>query len=286
MSRPITSLTGFVRKVDQLTQKYHNAQILYRGHADRQHKMTPSVLRSENLRKSEHLLIRNLISRHPGEFSGDINTFDRLVRAQHYGLPTRILDMTLNPLVALFFACKDRPSAVGQVIAVVPNMDRQKYFDSDTVSCLCNLAYLKAGEKKEIYDEVGRIASEELYENKGYIDEFCRIKSVDKLIQFIRNEKPHFVARIVPIDLAVVVSVIPRWNHARIVAQHGAFLCFGLISEYDGKDLSDSTSTEAIDIDNKQKHKILAELARVGITNDSMFPEIENTAGELKRAYS
>ena len=59
-----------------------------------------------------------------------------LVRMQHYDLPTRLLDITTNPLIALYFACADGVDYDGEVIIFQLPLARVRYFDSDTVSCL------------------------------------------------------------------------------------------------------------------------------------------------------
>ena len=42
----------------------------------------------------------------PLEFKDLNSMFDIMTKYQHYGMCTRLLDLTTNPLVALFFACK------------------------------------------------------------------------------------------------------------------------------------------------------------------------------------
>ncbi|MCP5518236.1 MAG: FRG domain-containing protein [Verrucomicrobiales bacterium] len=54
--------------------------------------------------------------------------FDCLAYAQHYGLPTRLLDWTANALAALFFACEGHFDVAGAVYAYFP----RRYIDRDT----------------------------------------------------------------------------------------------------------------------------------------------------------
>ena len=77
--------------------------------------------------------------------------FDKLVRMQHFGLPTRLLDVSRNALVALYFATDPGPlgskPSDGMVTAFAIPQEHEKYFDSDSVSCIANLANMTSEEK-------------------------------------------------------------------------------------------------------------------------------------------
>ncbi len=141
MPKAVTSLTGFIRKIEQ-TYSSASGDLFYRGHPDLSYKLTPSIFRTESFRSAEKNIIYRAMSESPKEFDGDQYFFDKLVRAQHYGIPTRLLDLTINPLIALFFACEKNPTARSQVVVLeVPKGDA-KFFLSDAVSCKANLAQL------------------------------------------------------------------------------------------------------------------------------------------------
>ena len=123
------SLEGFIRKLAKLHAENIGIQLLFRGHSKLGYAISPSIFRSDNHFKSEHLMIRQLVAQHPGDFSQDKWIFDQLVRAQHYGLPTRLLDVSLNPLVALYFAVCSQPASRASVIVFKPQVGRQKYYD-------------------------------------------------------------------------------------------------------------------------------------------------------------
>jgi hypothetical protein len=84
--------------------------ILFRGQADNK-SLIPSIGRDYDLNivQVERGMLNELKRRSKLYISRDLgdNDWEWLIYAQQYGMKTRLLDWTSNPLVALWFACKE-----------------------------------------------------------------------------------------------------------------------------------------------------------------------------------
>ena len=276
----IGSVSQFINQIKRLpdvdTELY-----AYRGERDNSWKTVPGIMRPDRagLLDHERNAVRELQATHPQEFAADQTMFDRLVRMQHYELPTRLLDMTGNPLVALYFATGEvdprlGPATDGKVTYALIPRERTKYFDSDTVSCISHLSNLSALEKDDL------LAHIDLQKSR-----FNKLKTTDRLLQFIRTEKTYFRDQIVPYELNQKWFVWPKLSNRRIIAQNGAFIIYGLSLNTALSGGVPPIYLKHFRVLASKKHVIRIELKRLGITQGSLFPEIDKASIEITNKY-
>lgn len=145
----IRTLADFCSKLNELNGISENP-FFYRGHNNLNYILIPGIMRTGM--KNEHLLFNEFAKRFSSKISVLPSTLDKLILMQHYRLNTRLLDITENPLVALFFACYEEPKfpienqnyRYGCVMLFrEQNPDELKYSNSLTAKVIANTALVE-----------------------------------------------------------------------------------------------------------------------------------------------
>ncbi len=127
----VVSLSQF-RDVATLVEKYaakHGLRAFWRGQKDHRWPLTSSLVRRLSLlRVPDDSMLNNVEDRLLKEATGWIPALQRtpfdqplaqLAYMQHHFIPTRLLDFTSNPWVALFFAAEDSDDIDGRVFGLL-----------------------------------------------------------------------------------------------------------------------------------------------------------------------
>lgn len=133
----IVKLSSFIELAEQLKQEilFENKknQLFFRGQADFNWKLSSNITRKK-LEGKEKAIIDVFRNEKPQEYNSNMKYLDILGKMQHYGYPTRLIDFSENPLVALFFACNEEPDKNGRVLIKKGTVDM--YLDPPFVNAL------------------------------------------------------------------------------------------------------------------------------------------------------
>ena len=295
-------------------QTSRNDCVFYRGLTDFKYDCYPKIYRNEKLVAIEDTTYREYRMRFPDIFEGK-TPIESITLMQHFGCPTRLLDITTNPLVALFMACYggfssiDESKSFGEILIFFPrfnNGDNEiKYYDSSRVALLSCLTRLDIKEKNCLRRFLRRP-----YSSNKSIKEFLGLneendgvakmlkygslysneivgnaqKALKHLISIVKREQNIDCDNILLTDLMKSYYVKTSFNNDRIRAQSGCFILCGLNYNYADKNFSTSRNDpEFYRIIIKDKANLLSELQQLNIHQASMMPDMENVADFLTK---
>lgn len=257
MSIIVKSLEEYIAHIRRVAgQSKIPRTLFYRGHPDSSYQLIPSIHRTQITESSVTQQFRSqapsLVNNVP---HNDLDHW--LFLMQHHGLPTRLLDWTESPLVALYFALSGETHSEDASIYLLNPMELNKSvlgggFFPDRADPRYNYRFLRA-----------------FYRNPEVLpwDIGIDLEQVDE--------------KEIPLALRPIIV------HPRMVAQKAAFTVHG----DDERDLISILNDRNIDalshltIPNSARKRVKRDLELFGVTESTIFPDLDGLASELKQKY-
>lgn len=100
--------------------------IYFRGQSAKYSTIISGLPRANGFINNEHSMFKETLLERQQEFANMTMPMAQLAKMQHYGLPTRLVDFTVNPLIALFFAVQDHTDDSDAIVFIYKN-----YYNDD-----------------------------------------------------------------------------------------------------------------------------------------------------------
>ena len=136
----VDSIHALSQKIIEFTGGKKLPRVYLRGQCNVEWGLVPTIGRSYSYigrtiakfdREREYNLLHRFRRRAYAHYNRVIGDWEGLFLARHHGLPVRLLDWTMNPLVALYNACtfEKNPESNAAVWAFVPDQKQEHYIN-------------------------------------------------------------------------------------------------------------------------------------------------------------
>jgi hypothetical protein len=254
IARNYVELMGMLYDIPKTKHRRHRSNFAYRGVADESWGLETSLQRlGDHYPAVERPLLRSFKKyAMPGEIPSNDLWF-RLAVAQHHGLPTRLLDWSVAPKVALHFATCE-----------------EEHFDKDGAIWCVDMVRARdlvpQSLRKVLDDNSAFIFSIEMLEHIASLESFDRIgePTCEEFLMFL--EPPSLDARI--INQGAVMSAMPgsQLDLKRFLLRHPGM-------------------HHRIIIPKELKWELRDKLDQDNVTERMLFPGLDGLSRWLKRYY-
>lgn len=318
----IKNIQDFLNLIESIkSEKTNPNRLIFRGQSDSSWELKPSIFRDEFM-GNESSFCHLIKLQNYEEIEKCNSEFEKLTVMQHYSVPTRLLDWTSNPLVAMFFAIEEdkNKDKDGKIFILNP----PEFFLADSlfnerVEILTNLDKNKTIEnclidsnlhKKNIRDSFSKIISKQStleqidfnnqIEDKEFnfeyaYDLFSDTFNSNRQSSQLFNEvlKPSLLGAYKK-QFSEITFILPKINNSRLRAQSGLFSFHGnkiegttiIYDKMTSNNIAEYTEVyDEIIIKSENKEKLLKDLKSLNIHRGTLFPELENYTQFLRNTY-
>jgi len=272
--KEITSVGKYIDWVNShYKDKASKKHLFFRGQTNIDYELRPSVLRNNKLNEKEILLDFCNYADTLDISYDKIYQIDRLLcEMQHYELPTRMLDWTVSPLIALFFSCYNDNSCPSKA-----NCDMQEKKDG-VIYIFDPWRYSKEFLKIE-----------PSIPNNHQIQILARALmaygwSIDKIVEYL--SKKYIDIKADSWGLQYPYPTVSPFSNDRKIHQRGTFLIWGKDTKCDLKtvDLGTRTIFKCI-VPHENKQTILNELNNLYINEYTVYPDFQGMQKLVRSRY-
>lgn len=204
--------------------------------------------------------------------SGNNNPWYIYALMQHHGLPTRLLDWSKSPLIALYFALTQKSVDQDDPRIWIMNPYKLNGFFTGVERVFC---------PSQTNDQMRYIETNTFFNSKErYLEAYPHGLKVKMLFDSYLPDNLAVSEKTQLLDFPMAIETIPL--DSRMAAQQSAFTVHGRNTKPLDEQVPSGIVT-FIDIDYQSRHKLLQQLYRLGIVEDTVHCDLDSLAKRLRR---